>query len=240
MSFSFLVLSEGGLVQSEGISDQENYFTDDFTPFMALQKWKGYQPIKFVEVFPAAKIAEPDSFLFFMSTDDPHGWASNFHVEKNGYCSDGLQFLTSEHHLMFLKAQVFKDTKIMARILEAGTPREAKKLGRQVSPYDEDTWSVFRYRSLYKALMCKFLAAPRLAQLLLKTGDKFLVEAADFDSKFGIGLSEFSSEIHRGCKIRATGEFDVEPHNWLGENILGIALMEIRSNLKQVANGELK
>ena len=234
MSFSFLVLSEGGLVQSEGISDQENYFTNDFTPFMALQKLKSHRPIKFVEVFPAAKTAKPEKFIFFMSTDGPHGWASNFHVEKNGYCSNGLQFLTSEHHLMFLKAEVFKDTKIMARILEAGTPREAKKLGRQVSPYDEQTWSVFRYRSLYKALECKFLASPRLAQLLLKTGDKFLVEAADFDSKFGIGLSEFSSEIHRGCKIRATGEFDVAPQDWLGENLLGIALMELRSNLKRI------
>ena len=141
---------------------------------------------------------------------------------------------------MFLKAQIFKDKKIMARILKASSLREAKKLGRQVSPYDEATWSVYRYRALYKALICKFLASPRLAKLLLKTRDRFIVEAADFDAKFGIGLSEFSSEVHRGCKIRATGEFDVQPHNWLGENLLGIALMEVRSNLKQVTNSELK
>ena len=198
-----------------------------------------YEPIKFVEVFPGAKTAEPERFIFFMSTKDPHSWASNFHIEKNGYCSDGLRFLTFEHHFMYLKAQVFQDEKIMTRILKASSPREAKKLGRQVSPYDEATWSVYRYRALYKVLISKFLSSPRLAKLLLKTGNRFIVEAADFYAKFGIGLGEFSSEVHRGCKIRATGEFDIALQAGWGKTYW-IALMEVRSNLKQVTNSELK
>ena len=71
MNDKFLLLSETGSVEIEGLSGQGNSFMDDLSPFMALQKCKGYQPIKFVEVFPAAKIADPEKFIFFMSTKDP-------------------------------------------------------------------------------------------------------------------------------------------------------------------------
>ena len=65
---------------------------------------------------------------------------------------------------------------MMARILEALSPREAKKLGRQV-PHTMRLPGRFIGTALYKVLINKFLSSPRLTKLLLKTGNSFLVEA---------------------------------------------------------------
>ena len=142
-----------------------------------------------------------------------------------------LRFRTAEHDLMYRKAQLFGDEKCMAEILKAESPAEAKKIGRRVSPFDERTWRLFRYKALYKALLAKFQQSPRLAELLLKTEDRFIVEAADYDLIFGIGIREYSSDSGRGCKLK-TEYFDIAPKYWDGENLLGIALMEVRSKLK--------
>ena len=214
------------------------HFENIETPFMVFQRSTGYSSIRFVDIFQETKIANPEKFVFFVSRKDPHGWASNWHQEGSGYLAEdlGLRFLTSEHHLMWCKAKIFGDEEIMAQILEAPNPAEAKKLGRQVSAFNENKWQVYRYRVLYHVLINKFSKSAKLAKLLIDTGDCFIVEAADYDTKFSIGLAEFSSEFNRGCKFRANGQFDVFPKHWMGENLLGIALMEVRSALKSRLN----
>jgi len=58
-----------------------------------------------------------------------------------------------------------------------------------------------------------------------------------YDTIFGIGLSEFSSSGIRGCKLQ-NGEFDILPEEWVGQNLLGIALMEVRFNLRNYTESE--
>ena len=62
--------------------------------------------------------------------------------------------------------------------------------------------------AMYQTLLNKFKGSKKLLKLLLSTGDKYIVEAADYDNKFGIRLSQFSSGESRGCKL-PNGEFDV-------------------------------
>ena len=66
---------------------------------------------------------------------------------------------------------------------------------------------------------------------MLETRNRYIVEAANYDPIFGIGLSEFSSSKSQGCKLE-TGEFDIPPEYWVGQNLLGIALMEVRFTLR--------
>ena len=170
--------------------------------------------------------------MFFLSTKGKYGFLSNWHLESEGHRGEGGQlFPTVEHHLMFKKAQLFDDRSSMLAILKASTPAEVKQLGRKVVPFEEATWKVHRYQILYRAVLCKFQQSKELTELLLKTGNRFIIEAADYDKIFGIGLTEYRSDLSRGCKLQ-NGNFDVSPRDWEGQNLLGIALMEVRSTIK--------
>ena len=66
-----------------------------------------------------------------------------------------------------------------------------------------------------KGNIAKFSQNEKPLDLLLSTDDKILVEASPKDTVWGIGLDESSSEA-------------IQPRKWIGENLLGFALMEVR------------
>ena len=66
------------------------------------------------------------------------------------------------------------------------------------------------YDAVCQTVLNKFKQSKELLKLLLSTGDTYIVKAADYDTIFGIGLSEFSSSASRGCKLK-NGEFDILP-----------------------------
>ena len=200
--------------------------------FMKLHRRNNYQAKKFVELFPETKNANPTDFVFFVSHKGKYGFLSNrFREPEGGHCGEGdIVFPTVEHQLMFEKASLFGDRSSMLAILKATTPAEVKKLGRKVVPFDEAVWNSQRYPILYRAILSKFQDSKELTELLLKTGNKFIVEAASYDKIFGIGLSEYPIDRSRGCKL-GNGNFDVPPSEWLDQNLLGITLMEVRSTL---------
>ena len=69
-----------------------------------------------------------------------------------------------------------------------------------------------------KGNIAKFSQNEKPLDLLLSTDDKILVEASPKDTVWGIGLDESSSEAK-------------QPRKWIGENLLGFALMEVRDIL---------
>ena len=187
---------------------------------------------KFVESFPEIKSAGPEDFCFFVSRRGKYGYLSNFLIEKGGHFGeDGILFRSSEHELMFLKAKTFSDARIMRLIVQADDPAEAKRLGREVSGYEERVWREKRYNCLLQSVWHKFSQDNELTKLLLSTGDKYIAEAAGYDDLFGLGLWEFTQGDSKGCKIDET-TFDVYPENWPGLNLLGVALMDVRSRLR--------
>ena len=119
-------------------------------------------------------------------------------------------FPTVEHHLIFEKAALFGDRSSMLAILKATTPAEVKKLGRKVVSFEEATWKIHRYPIIHRAVLSKFQDSKELTELLLKTGNRFIVEAAIYDKIFVISLSEYPSDLNRGCKLE-NGNFDVPP-----------------------------
>ena len=105
---------------------------------------------------------------------------------------------------------------------------------------EEKVWKQQRYKAVYQAVFDKFHQSPRLARALWGTGNRFIIEAADYDPIFGIGLCEYTDATRpssfRGCKFRnrtpqVTEKFDIAPENWAGQNLLGIALMEVAGAL---------
>ena len=57
--------------------------------------------------------------------------------------------------------------------------------------------------------------------ILLATGNNILIEASPMDKKWGIGFSKNDAEA-------------TNPKLWLGTNVFGFALMEVRNELKLV------
>lgn len=131
---------------------------------------------------------------------------------------DGETYLTAEHFMMAEKARLFGDMATPARILVARTPAEAKKLGRGVQGFDDARWEQARFDIVVRANEAKFSQNRALQDYLLTTGDRVLVEASPVDRIWGIGLA-------------ANDERALEPRTWCGLNLLGFALMEVRTRL---------
>ncbi len=132
---------------------------------------------------------------------------------------DGVTYATAEHWMMAGKARLFGDAEAERQVLAAGHPAEAKKAGRLVRGFDEETWARERYGIVIEGSVHKFAAHPELREFLLNTGEKVLVEASPVDRVWGIGLA-------------ADDEAATDPERWKGPNLLGFALMEARERLR--------
>ncbi|MCP4520374.1 MAG: NADAR family protein [Cytophagales bacterium] len=161
-------------------------------------------------------------FLFFWghrksdeltSTCFSQWWSQTFEV-------NGIQYPTAEHYMMAEKARLFNDKAAEQRILKASSPGEAKKIGRQVIGFDQETWEANRMKIVVKGNYEKFRQDPALKVFLLNTGQRIIVEASPVDTIWGIGLDRKS-------------EFAPIPPKWRGSNLLGFALMEVRDLLSQ-------
>ncbi|MEL6544743.1 MAG: NADAR family protein [Myxococcota bacterium] len=138
-------------------------------------------------------------------------YTSSFEVE-------GHRYPTAEHFMMAEKARLFEDEESLESILAAPNPGAAKRFGRGVKRFDENTWREHRFGIVVRASVAKFDQNPELRAYLLGTGERVLVEASPVDRIWGIGLAADDKRVHN-------------PLQWRGENLLGFALMEARGKI---------
>jgi hypothetical protein len=79
----------------------------------------------------------------------------------------------SEKAIMLCKAAVMGNATYYAKIAASETPKKAKILGRQISPWDHERWQRVVCGVAVAILRQKF-AVPDLRDVLLSTGDKIL------------------------------------------------------------------
>ena len=140
-------------------------------------------------------------------------WVAPFDV-------DGIVYKTAEHWMMAEKARLFNDNAALQQIIETKTPEEAKKCGRLIQNFVVETWDREKFGIVVRGNTHKFSQHPALKAFLLGTKDQVLVEASPMDTIWGIGLDASSPVIEN-------------PSAWMGENLLGYALMETRDKLKK-------
>ena len=162
-----------------------------------------------------------DKYVYFWGE-----WPSNFASAEFVTRFNGKEynFYNSEQYFMFVKAMTFGDEKIAAQILKEGIdPKRAKSLGRKVSNFNDEKWSKIRYKVMVKANMCKYTQNEHLKKYLLNPeyDGKHFVEASNFDIVWGIGVNEYDAKDDQS--------------NWLGQNLLGKCLDDVRERIK---NGE--
>ena len=139
-------------------------------------------------------------------------WLSSFVV-------DGVTYKTAEHWMMAKKAELFNDDEIFEKIIQADSPAEVRKLGREVRNYVDSVWLENRYEIVKQGSFHKFNQNPDLRTFLINTKDRILVEASPVDAIWGIGMAIDHNDSSN-------------PKKWKGLNLLGFALMEVRDKLK--------
>ncbi|WP_078856472.1 NADAR family protein [Streptomyces sp. NBRC 109706] len=160
-------------------------------------------------------------YLYFWGHRPRHGGPGPWYLSQwwpVPFTVDGIAYPSAEHYMMAAKARLFGDEETAARVLNAPHPAAAKELGRQVSPFDEETWRARRFDIVVRASAAKFGQHPELRDYLLSTAGRVLVEASPVDRIWGIGLA-------------ADDERAASPSRWRGQNLLGFALMAARAAL---------
>jgi len=132
---------------------------------------------------------------------------------------DGQVYSTAEHFMMACKARLFEDWQSLERILESDDPKAAKHLGRQVRNFCSELWERVSQGCVILGNVAKFSQNPELKAFLLGTAEDVLVEASPTDSIWGIGLAQNDPRASH-------------PRDWLGQNLLGFALMAVRETLR--------
>ena len=172
---------------------------------------------------------ETVDFLFFYGHQLPSDGSTTESCLSQWYpCifeAEGILYQSMEQYMMAQKAAYFGDYRTHARILGACTPRDCKALGRMVSGFQEESWRQVREQIVLCGNFQKFLQNPPLKSFLLQTGDRVLAEASLYDRIWGIGMSKGQPGIQ-------------DPGNWRGLNLLGFALMQVRTMLRRLANQE--
>jgi ribA/ribD-fused uncharacterized protein len=180
-----------------------------------------------------------DVIGFYSHTRGNYTCFSNFHLGTFSFdlppeLVDAKRFPSpvicefSEKAIMLCKAAVMDDSKSYRAIMDAKTPTKTKALGRKVSPWNEQRWREVVCGVAQEVVYQKFKKVPGLAAQLDATGSHMLAEATKNDRIWGIGLDVGQSDIYS------------VPARWKGSNILGWALMQVRSRLREEASSDMK
>ena len=164
-----------------------------------------------------------DRYVLFFGYDRPEPecclqqWYPSKFTETNS-SGEELHFTTSEQYMMYHKALLMKDNEIAEKTLQAETPADAKKLGREVRNFNQDVWNDNCDRVVEQGQYLKFGQNEDLKKVLLATGDREIVETSPNDTFWGIGFNTEDAEAH--------------VDEW-GENKLGKALERARERLRK-------
>ena len=183
--------------------------------------WSAYEDGLLLRIL--RRIAELDgtwkrpTLITFHHEYDRDGYLSNWYDAPFRFRR--ITFPTVDHWMMWQKARVFGDWEMRDEIAGERDLDIVRKLGRQVRSFDDKTWGEVRVPIMRYGLRLKFSQNKRLMNDLLSTGTAVLAEAAPNDMVWGIG---FGTKDPRSKK----------PDEWRGRNLLGITLMELRSDLR--------
>ena len=131
---------------------------------------------------------------------------------------DDIEFNTCEQYMMYKKAMLFGDLEVAEQILQTSDPKAQKALGRKVRYFDDDVWMEHAYDFVVQGNRAKFSQNREFGTVLYMTKGKTLVEASPYDRRWGIGLYANDPRAH-------------DPATWLGENLLGKAITQVRVEL---------
>jgi hypothetical protein len=161
--------------------------------------------------------------IYFHNLKNDFYYMSNFFLTS--FSDDnGNAFNCSEQYFMYHKCLTFDNTTIspnnislLNNILFEKSPAKIKAYGRQVKNFDDKIWDNIKYNIMLDGLRFKFKQNIIINNKLKATNNKIIYEASKYDKIWGIGYSDYEA-------------ISINPSKY-GQNLLGKALMEIRSEI---------
>jgi ribA/ribD-fused uncharacterized protein len=129
-----------------------------------------------------------------------------------------VTFNSAEKFMMMGKAALFDDAKIFRIMAKCNDPKEQRRLGRHVTNFDEEMWTVYCNDIVKLGNYLKFSQNQTLGRQLLNTGNAMLVEGSPMDRIWGVGLKFDDPAI-------------LDKNKWRGTNYLGQCLEFVRGCL---------
>ena len=148
-----------------------------------------------------------DEIRFYRASEKPYGAFSNLYLREIFF--EGGEFPTSEHAYQAGKA---RKPQVREWLMNAPTPALLAMAAHGLYYWDiAPGWSKNKFDRMRQVLRAKFTQHQDLREVLLATGDARLVESATVDNTVN----------------RLWGEV-----NGHGKNMLGLMLMELRTELR--------
>ena len=176
---------------------------------------------------------KPEYIFFWGAQEKPYGVFSQWHsskftanqeiyeiFNKNIYNANlkNKIFDNCEQYMMACKALLFEDITVFNKIIASQDPKKIKSLGRQVKNFDQTIWGLHKYKIVVNCNFLKFSQDKNLKDILMSTQNKIIVEASPLDNIWGIGFKAADALANI--------------NKW-GENLLGLALVEVREKLRK-------
>ncbi|OZG71879.1 GTP cyclohydrolase [Hahella sp. CCB-MM4] len=124
---------------------------------------------------------------------------------------EGKSWPTVEHYYQGMK---FTDDEYQEKIRQAATPKLARSLGRKKSRKLRADWKKVREVVMTRAIYIRCKTYPHIADALLATGSRMLIESNNYDYFWGCGRDK------------------------RGQNAFGKVLMKVRNKLQEEAKAE--
>lgn len=142
--------------------------------------------------------------IYFYKEFGKYGFLASY--SEHGFYKDGIFWKTLEH---YYQAQKFDDKKVIKKIIDAKTPKEASMIGRDRNNHLKSNWETIKLDIMEEGLYNKYMQNKDICQKLLNTGNRKIVEAT-------------VKEFYWGCGIDGTGE-----------NQFGMLLVKVRNRIRK-------
>ena len=154
-------------------------------------------------VFPSI-----DDTALFISRSEPNEALGSF--SRYGFELEGVEWPSVEHYFQAMK---FENEAYREKIRCVTHPQKARKLGRSRLKKIRADWSQVKDVIMTRGIYIRCRTYPNLAEQLLATGDRHLVENSQYDYYWGCGRDR------------------------RGNNAYGKVLMSVRSKLLEESLG---
>ena len=156
-----------------------------------------------------------DKSVIFYSSKCP---LSNWNIDYP-FSIGHKEYICIEQRVQEKKCSMFGDIATAEKIMDETDPQKMRKIGENVRNYKHSEWMGCIDQVTYDANKAKFSdrRAAGAKDYLLATGKRVIGEASA-NMKWGIGL-------------KVSDRNSCDPNSWVGDNMSGIILMDIRDNI---------
>lgn len=198
-------------VDIPGLSDMEVITHEKYS----IPYWEFAEPVH----------GEGEKFvMFWRSRPHPDGKLAEECLSpwfERKFQADGVTYSLVEQYIVAQKAMLFGDRANLRKIRVNTDPKDLRVISLRIQGVDNAVWQKFSHSISCTGNFLKFSQNPDMKAYLLGTGDATLVEASPYDRTGGIGLDRLDEDA-------------THPDRWLGRNLFGYALMQVREKLRSL------